>query len=98
MDPAGKVDFGAVGSAAAGVGSIVGDIAAVVLGLRAGAPKPPFGPFLILWILGVALGIVAVILGILALRRIGRDPHLRRGSALAIGGIVLGGLGVLIFL
>jgi heme A synthase len=49
-------------------------------------------------VLAIILGLMAIVLGILALRRIRREPELRRGKALAIVGIVLGCLVVLTFL
>ena len=42
------------------------------------------------------LGLVGLVLGIVALVRAGREPHRYGGKGIAIGGIILGGIGVLL--
>lgn len=48
-------------------------------------------------VLGLEKAIVAVVFGILALRRIGKNPQVR-GRALAVAGIVLGSIAVVLLM
>jgi hypothetical protein len=43
---------------------------------------------------GAPLSVAAVVLGILAMSKINKEPHLYTGKPLALGGIILGALGV----
>ena len=54
-----------------------------------------FGCLFIVPFLGVVFGLTAIILGIVALIKIGDNKDTFKGSGFAISGIVLGGLGVI---
>jgi hypothetical protein len=49
----------------------------------------------ILWIYGIA-SLVAIISGIISIRKINRSADKIRGKGLAIAGIILGGIGLII--
>ena len=88
MDPATKMDLGAAASAVSGLASVLVCVGAVALHASHGSLP---GAGVLYGVVALVLALVALVLGILALRRIRRAPHLRRGKALAIAGIVLGG-------
>jgi hypothetical protein len=47
---------------------------------------------------GTPMSIAAVVLGIVAMQKIKAQPQMWTGQGLAIGGIVTGGIGILLFL
>src|SRR4051812_9597600 len=92
MDPTSKMDLGAVASTVTGAAAIVAGICGIVFW---SAGSPVAGARLVTMVLAVVFGIAAIVLGVLALRRIRREPELRHGKAFAIVGMVLGSLVVL---
>lgn len=55
-----------------------------------------FGCFLLIPLLGLVFSIPAIILGIIALVKIGHNKETLKGSGLAIAGIILGAIGIII--
>lgn len=55
-----------------------------------------FGCFFLIPLLGIVFSIPAIILGIIALVKIGHNKETLKGSGMAIAGIILGAIGILI--
>ncbi|HUR25080.1 MAG TPA: DUF4190 domain-containing protein [Candidatus Thermoplasmatota archaeon] len=46
--------------------------------------------------LGIICGVIGLILGVLGMKEIDRNPHAMKGKGMAIAGIVLGSIGILV--
>lgn len=56
-----------------------------------------FGCLLLIPVLGIVFSFLAIILGIIALAKVSNDKENLKGKKLAIPGIILGGVGVILF-